>query len=86
MNKLPEIANTVWYIVLSLVAAIITIFVFITGKNLPDLFITSDSATNTPINANIPVDEIATVPSGSVGVLAARRPTLNEIRAENPGK
>lgn len=36
MNKNTEMGNKLWYVVLSLIASILSIVVFITGRNLPD--------------------------------------------------
>src|SRR5215208_2028922 len=38
MDKITDIGNRRWFIGLGLLLALITIIVFITGKNLPDFF------------------------------------------------
>ena len=36
MNRYTDIGNRVWYVIISLIASIISIVVFVTGRNIPD--------------------------------------------------
>ena len=49
INRPTDFGNKAWYVVIALIGTIVGITTFLTGKNLPDFFITSTPTTAIPI-------------------------------------
>ena len=62
MNNLTNVGNTRWFVLLILIATLITILVFITGKNLPDFF-PSPTAVPSPIASPSPTSIASVSPT-----------------------
>jgi len=99
MKDPKELGDRTWVVVLGIVGSMVAIFVFLTGRNLPDLV--SEPGASTPSYSEPPANSTGDADHQSVldapeviaptsrgdtwsGQLSVRKPTLNEIREEDP--
>lgn len=82
MDRKVDTGNKRWYVWLGLLATGITLFVFITGKNLPDLFGSKTATAPGEIEGGNPVTEYFPLFVGSVRTYTVGRSTRLEDQGD----